>query len=99
MQTVQVNILTGPEYAKLCDGRGFGNKYHSLGLWVRDTKKDDRAESYEKLCFIDKVVISAAYKKLKPCHYTEIGMNNIDIVKHDISCVHICSALTHNTGN
>ena len=66
MQTIQVTILTGIEYDKLCDGRSFGNKYHSLGLWVRDTKKADRAESYDKLCFIDKVVISAAYKKLNP---------------------------------
>ena len=66
MQTLQINILTGIEYAKLCDSRGFGNRHHSLGLWVRDTKKDDRASSYEQLCLIDKIVISAAYKKLNP---------------------------------
>ena len=64
--TLQLNILTGVEYANLCDGRSFGNKYHSIGLWVRDTKKDDRAGDYEKLSLIDKIVISAGYKKLNP---------------------------------
>ena len=66
MQTVQLNILTGVEYLELADGRDFGNKYHGLGLWASRTKKEDIADSYEKLSLLDKITVSAIYKKTNP---------------------------------
>jgi len=61
---IQAEILTGEEYASLFDNRRMGNKYHSIGLWMRDTKKEHRAESYEGLSMLDKIAISLMYKKL-----------------------------------